>query len=64
MCTKMRLYFLFGYMSYDKQLIYIEQLVLLQNRRLIIEDVAHDESQQNLLLIEYQRVKYFEECNC
>ena len=27
-------------MSYDKQLIYIEQLVLLQNRRLIIEDVA------------------------
>jgi hypothetical protein len=36
----MRLYFLFGYMSYDKQLIYIEQLVLLQNRRLIIEDVA------------------------
>ena len=40
MCTKMRLYFLFGYMSYDKQLIYIEQLVLLQNRRLIIEDVA------------------------
>ena len=21
-------------------------------------------SQQNLLLIEYQRVKYFEECNC
>ena len=22
------------------------------------------ESQQNLLLIEYQRVKYFEECNC
>ena len=64
MCTKMRLYFLFGYMSYDKQLIYIEQLVLLQNRRLIIEDVAHGESQQNLLLIEYQRVKYFEECNC
>ena len=40
MCTKMRLYFLFGYISYDKQLIYIEQLVLLQNRRLIIEDVA------------------------
>ena len=40
MCTKMRLYFLFEYMSYDKQLIYIEQLVLLQNRRLIIEDVA------------------------
>ena len=64
MCTKMRLYFLFGYMSYDKQLIYIEQLVLLQNRRLIIEDVALLESQQNLLLIEYQRVKYFEECNC
>jgi len=27
-------------MSYDKQLIYIEQLVLLQNWRLIIEDVA------------------------
>ena len=64
MCTKMRLYFLFGYMSYDKQLIYIEQLVLLQNRRLIIEDVARGKSQQNLLLIEYQRVKYFEECNC
>ncbi len=31
MCTKMRLYFLFGYMSYDKQLIYIEQLVLPSN---------------------------------
>ena len=46
-------------MSYDKQLIYIEQLVLLQNRRLIIEDVALLESQQNLLLIEYQRVKCF-----
>ena len=44
MCTKMRLYFLFGYMSYDKQLIYIEQLVLLQNRRLIIEDVAHEKT--------------------
>lgn len=26
--------------------------------------VAHEESLQNLLLIEYQRVKYFEECNC
>ena len=64
MCTKMRLYFLFGYMSYDKQLIYIEQLVLLQNRRLIIEDVARGESQQNLLLIEYQRIEYFKECNC
>ena len=49
MCTKMRLYFLFGYMSYDKQLIYIEQLVLLQNRRLIIETVARSESLQNLL---------------
>lgn len=44
--------------------IYIEQLVLLQNRRLIIEDVAHKESQQNLLLIEYQRIKYLKECNC
>ena len=68
MCTKMRLYFLFGYMSYDKQLIYIyiyiEQLVLLQNRRLIIEDVALSESQQNLLLIDYQRIKYNKECNC
>ena len=64
MCTKMRLYFLFGYMSYDKQLIYIEQLLLLQNRRLIIEDVAHEESQQNLLLIEYQRIKYYKECDC
>ena len=31
-------------MSYDKQLIYIEQLVLLQNRRLIIETVARSES--------------------
>ena len=49
MCTKMRLYFLFGYMSYDKQLIYIEQLVLLQNRSLIIETVARSESLQNLL---------------
>ena len=64
MCTKMRLYFLFGYMSYDKQLIYIEQLLLLQNRRLIIEDVAYAESQQNLLLIEYQRIKYYKECDC
>ena len=64
MCTKMRLYFLFGYMSYDKQLIYIEQLVLLQNRRLIIEDVARSESQQNLLLIECQYVKFFKECDC
>ena len=45
----MRLYFLFGYMSYDKQLIYIEQLVLLQNRSLIIETVARSESLQNLL---------------
>ena len=49
MCTKMGLYFLFGYMSYDKQLIYIEQLVLLQNRSLIIETVARSESLQNLL---------------
>ena len=49
MCTKMRLYFLFGYMSYDKQQIYIEQLVLLQNRSLIIETVARSESLQNLL---------------
>ena len=31
-------------MSYDKQLIYIEQLLLLQNRRLIIEDVAHEKT--------------------
>ena len=44
--------------------IYIEQLVLLQNRRLIIEDVALSESQQNLLLIDYQRIKYNKECNC
>ena len=36
-------------MSYDKQLIYIEQLVLLQNRSLIIETVARSESLQNLL---------------
>ena len=68
MCTKMRLYFLFGYMSYDKQLIYIyiyiEQLVLLQNKRLIIEDVAHEESQQNIFFIEYQLIKYNKECNC
>ena len=66
MCTKMRLYFLFGYMSYDKQLIYIyiEQLVLLQNKRLIIEDVAHEESQQNSFFIEYQLIKYNKECNC
>ena len=64
MCTKMRLYFLFGYMSYDKQLIYIEQLVLLQNRRLIIEDVARSESLQNLLLVEYQRIKCNKECDC
>ena len=49
MCTKMGLYFLFGYMSYDKQLIYIEQLLVLQNRRLIIETVARSESLQNLL---------------
>ena len=60
----MRLYFLFGYMSYDKQLIYIEQLVLLQNRRLIIEDVARGESQQNIFFIEYQLIKYNKECNC
>lgn len=26
--------------------------------------LAWIESQQNLLLIEYQRVKYFKECNC
>lgn len=26
--------------------------------------LAHDESQQNLLLIEYQRIKYIKECNC
>ena len=52
MCTKMGLYFLFGYMSYGKQPIYIyiyEQLVLLQNRSLIIETVARSESLQNLL---------------
>lgn len=50
MCTKMGLYFLFGYMSYGKQLIYIYgQLVLLQNRSLIIETVARSESLQNLL---------------
>ena len=60
----MRLYFLFGYMSYDKQLIYIEQLVLLQNKRLIIEDVARSESLQNLLLVEYQRIKCNKECDC
>ena len=24
----------------------------------------HVESQQNLLLIEYQRIKYYKECNC
>lgn len=55
-------------MSYDKQLIYIyiyiEQLVLLQNKRLIIEDVAHEESQQNIFFIEYQLIKYNKECNC
>ena len=45
-------------------MIYIEQLVLLQNRRLIIEDVARSESQQNLLLIECQYVKFFKECDC
>ena len=50
MCTKMGLYFLFGYMSYGKQPIYIyEQLALLQNRSLIIETVARSESLQNLL---------------
>ena len=27
-------------------------------------NLPHEESQQNLLLIEYQRVKYFEECDC
>ena len=64
MCTKMRLYFLFGYMNYDKQLIYIEQLVLLQNKRLIIEDVARIESLQNLLLVEYQRIKCNKESDC
>ena len=64
MCTKMRLYFLFGYMNYDKQLIYIEQLVLLQNKRLIIEDVARSESLQNLLLVEYQRIKCNKESDC
>ncbi len=26
--------------------------------------LAHEESQQNLLLIEYQRIKYLKECNC
>ena len=26
--------------------------------------LAQDESQQNLLLIEYQRIKYIKECNC
>lgn len=26
--------------------------------------LAPPESQQNLLLIEYQQVKYFKECNC
>ena len=26
--------------------------------------LAHEESQQNLLLIEYQRIKYIKECNC
>lgn len=26
--------------------------------------LARGESQQNLLLIEYQRVKYLKECNC
>lgn len=44
--------------------IYIEQLVLLQNKRLIIEDVAHEESQQNIFFIEYQLIKYNKECNC
>ena len=43
--------------------IYIEQLVLLQNKRLIIEDVAHEESQQNIFFIEYQLIKYNKECN-
>ena len=27
-------------------------------------DLPHWESQQNLLLIEYQRIKYIKECNC
>ena len=44
--------------------IYIEQLVLLQNKRLIIEDVALLESQQNIFFIEYQLIKYNKECNC
>ena len=51
-------------MNYDKQLIYIEQLVLLQNKRLIIEDVARSESLQNLLLVEYQRIKCNKESDC
>ena len=26
--------------------------------------IPHEESQQNLLLIEYQRIKYLKECDC
>ena len=65
MCTKMRLYFLFWiYELRQTTDIYIEQLVLLQNKRLIIEDVARSESLQNLLLVEYQRIKCNKECDC
>lgn len=32
--------------------------------QLRLENISLLESQQNLLLIEYQRIKYLKECNC
>ena len=32
--------------------------------QLRLENISHIESQQNLLLIEYQRIEYIKECNC